>query len=638
MNLRPDRLVLICGLVPTLVTAWLSLSRPSALANLEYGGYDLVVRSVATRPPSGRIVIVDVDERSLSAVGQWPWRRDVIGTLITRLRDLGVPTIALDIIFAESDRYNETGVRADQTLADTLREGGVALGYALTFGGSPDQLKECVQHPLGIALIRPDDDHGDEPFFQASGAVCSLPMLSEAAGASGFLNAAPDPDGRLRRVPLLLQFKGRVQPALGLEAVVAATKARDISLRVLNVNATSLALDDRRVPLDGKSNLLLRYRGGKRTFPYVSAIDVLNGQTPPDTLKGKIVFVGTTALGTREVVATPLDTLFAGVEVQATVADNLLQQDFIRESEFGPMVEAQLVLGLGIFAALVVGRLGLARGGAVIAVAVAALWGGAVWLLSANGTFLSPVFPTLGSILAFGTMAIAQLVLERRRADQAGREKAISQRLMVQGLLSLTEVRDAETGRHSRRTQAYARVIAEQLARHTGFGDYLTPERIDLLSRLAPLHDIGKVGVPDSLLNKPGALTVEEVAEMRKHPAHGRDVIVHAERDVGVPDDAILAMAKDIVYTHHEKWDGTGYPEGLQGAQIPVVGRLMALVDVYDAITTPRVYRDPMSHSEAVAFIVSVRGTHFDPSVVDAFLEVASKVERLSDSERVTPV
>jgi len=638
MNLRPDRLVLICGLVPTLVTAWLSLSRPSALANLEYGGYDLVVRSVATRPPSGRIVIVDVDERSLSAVGQWPWRRDVIGRLITRLRDLGVPTIALDIIFAESDRYNETGVRADQTLADTLREGGVALGYALTFGGSPDQLKECVQHPLGIALIRPDDDHGDEPFFQASGAVCSLPMLSEAAGASGFLNAAPDPDGRLRRVPLLLQFKGRVQPALGLEAVVAATKARDISLRVLNVNATSLALDDRRVPLDGKSNLLLRYRGGKRTFPYVSAIDVLNGQTPPDTLKGKIVFVGTTALGTREVVATPLDTLFAGVEVQATVADNLLQQDFIRESEFGPMVEAQLVLGLGIFAALVVGRLGLARGGAVIAVAVAALWGGAVWLLSANGTFLSPVFPTLGSILAFGTMAIAQLVLERRRADQAGREKAISQRLMVQGLLSLTEVRDAETGRHSRRTQAYARVIAEQLARHTGFGDYLTPERIDLLSRLAPLHDIGKVGVPDSLLNKPGALTVEEVAEMRKHPAHGRDVIVHAERDVGVPDDAILAMAKDIVYTHHEKWDGTGYPEGLQGAQIPVVGRLMALVDVYDAITTPRVYRDPMSHSEAVAFIVSVRGTHFDPSVVDAFLEVASKVERLSDSERVTPV
>ena len=312
------------------------------------------------------------------------------------------------------------------------------------------------------------------------------------------------------------------------------------------------------------------------------------------------------------------------------MADNLLQQDFIRRFRVRHDDRGSGILRLGIFAALLVGRLGLARGGVALAVAVAVLWGGAVWLMSKSGTFMSPVFPTLGAILAFGTMAVAHLALERRRADQAGREKAISQRLMVQGLLSLTEVRDAETGRHSRRTQGYARVIAEQLAKHSGFGDYLTADRIDLLSRLAPLHDIGKVGVPDSLLNKPGALTIEEVAEMRKHPAHGRDVILHAEQDVGVPDDAILAMAKDIVYTHHEKWDGTGYPQGLRGAQIPVVGRLMALVDVYDAITTPRPYREPMTHGEAVAFIVSVKGTHFDPTVVDAFLEVASSVERLS--------
>ena len=630
MTLRPDRLVLVCGLVPTLITAWLSLYRPSVLASFEYAAYDRVVGAVPMRPPSGRIAIVDVDERSLSAIGQWPWRRDVIGTLIARLRDLGAATIALDIIFAESDRYKGTGVSADQALADTLRAGGVALGYALTFGAASDQSTACVQHPLGIALIDAGEEHADEAFFQATGAVCSLPMLAQAAGASGFLNAAPDPDGRLRRVPLLLGFNGRVQPSLALAAVISATKAQDISLRVLNVNATSLILDGRRVPLDGKSNLLLRHRGGKHTFPYVSAVDVLSGQTAVEALKDKIVFVGTTALGTREVVATPIDTLFAGVEVQATVADNLLQQDFIRRSEFGTMFEAQVVLGIGILAALLVGRLGLAGGGVALAFGVAALWGGAVWLISKSGVFMSPVFPTLGSMLAFGTMAVAHLALERRRADQAGREKTISQRLMVQGLLSLMEVRDAETGRHSRRTQGYARVIAEQLATHSDFGEYLTPERIDLLSRLAPLHDIGKVGVPDSLLNKPGALTIEEIAEMRKHPAHGRDVILHTERDVGVPDDAILAMAKDIVYTHHEKWDGTGYPQGLRGAQIPVVGRLMALVDVYDAITTPRVYRDPMTHSEAVAFIVSVKGTHFDPAVVDAFLEVASTVERLS--------
>jgi HD-GYP domain-containing protein (c-di-GMP phosphodiesterase class II) len=573
---------------------------------------------------------VDVDERSLSAIGQWPWPRDLIGKLVDRMRDLGASTIALDILFAEPDRYNGIGISGDEALADTLRAGGVALGYALTFGASSDRSSACVQHPLGIALIRRGEERAEEPFFQATGAVCSLPILTRAAGASGFLNAAPDPDGRLRRVPLLMALDGRVHPALALAAVIADTKTQDISLRVLNVNAASLLLDRRAVPLDGKSNLLLRYRGPKHTFPYVSAVDVLSGKAGPDTFKNKIVFVGTTALGTREVVATPIDTLFAGVEVQATVADNLLQQDFIRRPEYGVLVETQIVLGLGIIATLLVGRLGLAWGGVGVAACLAAEWGGAVRMMSADGTFLSPVLPTIGLALAFASMAIAQLTLERRRADRAGHDTVISQRLMVQSLLSLTEVRDAETGRHSRRTQGYTRVIARQLATHPEFSGYLTPERIDLLASLAPLHDIGKVGVPDRLLNKPGALTVEELTEIRKHPAHGRDVLAHAEQDVGVADDVILAMAKEIVYTHHEKWDGTGYPEGLRGVEIPVAGRLMALVDVYDAITTRRVYRDAMSHDAAVAFIVERKGTHFDPSIVDAFLEVAGIVRRLS--------
>lgn len=630
MTFRPRHLVLLCALLPTLVIAVLSLYRPSFLANLEYGAYDTLVRAARTRPPSGSIVIVDVDERSLSTFGQWPWRRDLIGNLIARMRNLGASTIALDIIFAESDRFAKTGPSTDDALADTLRAGGAILGYGLTFGDPSNQSRACVQHPLGLAMIRRGDAHAGDPFFQATGAICSLPTLTQAAGASGFLNAIPDPDGLLRRVPLLVELDSRVYPGLALAAVIAATRTHDISLRVINVNAASLQLDSRSVPLDGKSNLLLRYRGRKHTFPYVSAADVLSGQTPSGTFKDKIVFVGTTALGTREVVSTPIDTLFAGVEVQATVADNLLQQDFIRRPEYGSTLETQGVLGLAIIAALLVWWLGLAWGAIAVAACLAAVWGGAVWLMSAAGIFLSPLFATLGVISAFGTMAVARFTLERRRADQAGQARAISQRLMVQTLLSLTEARDEETGRHSRRTRQYARILAQQLATRPEFHDYLTPERIELLASLAPLHDIGKVGVPDSVLRKAGPLTAEETAEMHKHPARGRDVIVHAERDVGAPDDAILALAKDIVYTHHEKWDGTGYPQGLRGTEIPIVGRLMALVDVYDAITTHRPYRKPMSYDDAVALIVAGRGTHFDPSVVDAFLEVSDVMRRAS--------
>jgi len=263
---------------------------------------------------------------------------------------------------------------------------------------------------------------------------------------------------------------------------------------------------------------------------------------------------------------------------------------------------------------------------------VVGVWVGAVGLLSSQGLFVSPLAPTIAIAAAATTMTLARSIADRRRADSAGRQKTNAQRLMVQTLLSLTETRDAETGRHSRRTQQYAKVLAEKLSTFNGFRDYLTPERIDLLSSLAPLHDIGKVGVPDHILNKPGALTPDELVEMRKHPALGYDVILKAEQQVGVRDDAILAMAKDIVYSHHEKWDGTGYPRGLRAADIPIPGRVMAVVDVYDASVTRTLYRQPMKHDAAVAFIVRGRGTHFDPAVIDAFEVVAPLFKSISSS------
>jgi CHASE2 domain-containing sensor protein len=632
MTVRPRTLVGLAGLVPTLLIALLSVYRPASLVNLEHGVYDTLVRTTRLRPPDGRIVIVDVDERSLSAVGQWPWRRDIVGDLVDRLRELGARIVALDIIFAESDRYETTGMSSDASLATTLQAGGVVVGYALTFDVAGKGSNACVQHPLGLAIVRRGDEEAEGPFFRATGAICSLPILTKAAGKSGFLNAAPDPDGILRRVPLLLEFDGGVYPSLAVATVTAVTGLHTPLLSVLNVNASSLAMGSEgpAVPLDGKSNLLLRYRGPKRTFPYVSASDVLSGVAGGDTFKDKLVFVGTTALGTREVVSTPLDTQFAGVEVQATVADNLLQRDFIRRPELGVTLESQIVLAIGLALALLVGRLGIAWGAIAAVCWLLMLWGGAFWLISTRGTFLSPLFPTLGLTAGFTAVAAAWFALEHRRADRAVHDKATSQRLMVQSLLSLTSVRDAETGKHSRRTQKYTRVLAKRLASNPNFSHFLTTRNIELLSSLAPLHDIGKVGVPDQLLNKPGDLTADELAEMRKHPAHGRDVIVNAQHDAGVHDDEILSMAKDIVYTHHEKWDGTGYPEGLRGTAIPIAGRVMALVDVYDAIRTRRLYRQPMGHDEAVAFIVKGRGTHFDPDVIDAFLSVSDDMRRLS--------
>jgi adenylate cyclase len=619
------RLLFICGLVPVLLTAVLAVSRPLSLGRLDDTAYDTLLRSFRPHPPGNRVVIIDVDERSLSAVGQWPWRRDVIAKLIERLRNMGASTIALDIIFAESDRYERLERSPDDVLAETLRDGRVVLGYALTFDAPARTRSACVIHPISLPIVHPAEETADAPYFQASGVVCSLPVLGRAAGVSGFLNAAPDSDGILRRVPLIAELDGHVYPAMALQAVAAITGNRDMALRIANVNAASLTIGNRGVPVDGKSNLLLRYRGKKKTFPYFSAADVLSGEIPSGALRDKLVFVGTTALGTREVVATPLDTLFVGVEVQATVADNLLQQDFIRRPAAAPLLESLTVLLIGLGVAVLIGGTGVVTGVAGGVGAVCALWLGAAWLLSTKGLFLSPLYPTVGVTLTLATMTLAKFTIERRKAETARREKTDAQRLMVQTLLSLTEARDAETGQHSRRTQRYARLLAQELAAHPDYHDYLTPERIDLMSSLAPLHDIGKVAIPDHILHKPGPLTPAERLEMQKHPALGRDVIVKAEQQAGVRDDATLEMAKEIAYTHHERWDGSGYPQGLSGRNIPVAGRVMAVVDVYDAATTRELYRQSIAHDDAVRLIVGKKGTHFDPAVVDAFERVAAR-------------
>jgi len=615
------------ALVPIAAAAALSIYRPAALLSAERSTYDTLVRLDRDRQSSGRVLIVDIDDRSLSTIGQWPWRRNVIASLVSRLRAAGAASVALDVLLAEPERTAPGEDSSDSRLADTLRQGGVVTGYAFTFEHPLPPQRTCPQQSLGLAIVR-DSNTESEPFFNAASAICSLPAFTTATKASGFLNAAPDSDGVLRRVPLLLQYRGRLYPSFALAAVAAATHTRSDVLHVANENAVTLKFGDRTVPLDGRSHLLVRYRGVKHTFPYVSAADVLNGSAAASLFANKVVFVGTTALGTREVVATPLDTLFAAVEVHANVADNLLRGDFLRRPEHAVMLETIATAAGGTLVALFATVFGLTMGAVACGVLAGVAWAGSAALMSSTGTLVSPLLPSIGVAGTLAAIAFQRLVFERRRADLASAEKETSRRMMIQSLLSLTETRDVETGQHSRRTQRNMRILAEELARQPTYSKWLTPERIELLSSLAPLHDIGKVGVADRVLNKPAALTDAELAEIRMHPALGRDVIARAQAEMGDVHDAdgVLELAKEIVYTHHEKWDGTGYPQGLRGNNIPLSGRLMAVADVYDATVTARRYHSAMSHEDALKIIAEGRGTHFDPSVVDAFLVVSSKL------------
>jgi putative two-component system response regulator len=201
------------------------------------------------------------------------------------------------------------------------------------------------------------------------------------------------------------------------------------------------------------------------------------------------------------------------------------------------------------------------------------------------------------------------------------REVMSVQDVTTLAMASLAETRDADTGNHIRRTQRYVRALAWKLCTHPQFAAALTPHDIGLLYKSAPLHDIGKVGIPDRILLKPGKLTSEEFEVMKTHTTLGRDAILNAEKELGVQVE-FLTVAKEIAYSHQEKWDGSGYPLGLSGTQIPISARLMAVADVYDALISRRVYKEPMPHALAVEIIAQTRGKHFDPNVVDAFLEI----------------
>ena len=195
------------------------------------------------------------------------------------------------------------------------------------------------------------------------------------------------------------------------------------------------------------------------------------------------------------------------------------------------------------------------------------------------------------------------------------------QDVTIMVMASLAETRDSDTGNHIRRTQFYVKALAEELRAHPRFAGFLSEHTIGMLFKSAPLHDIGKVGIPDRILLKPGKLTPEEFEIMKTHTTLGRDAIEAAEKQLGI-DVEFLKMAKDIAYYHQEKWDGSGYPTGASGEAIPVSARLMAVADVYDALISRRVYKDGMPHEKAVTIIVEGKGQHFDPDIVDAFVRV----------------
>ncbi|HEY5512578.1 MAG TPA: CHASE2 domain-containing protein [Geomonas sp.] len=468
--------------------------------------------------------------------------------------------------------------------------------------------------------------------------MASRPEFSRSVSKSGFVNAAMEQDGVLRRMPVVIRQGDRVYPSLALATVLRSRALPEAVLASTWQGDCSLQIGERRIPLDDRGRFLLRFRGWHGTRKPLSASALLEGRVPPGALQGRVVFVGATATGMGEAVVTPVNALLSGVQVHAIAAENILAGDFARECPWGYRLLATILLGA--LATLVCVALPVVRGALLLGATALGAWQGSVWLFRASGLFLSPVLPVLALGVNFTLLSLIRSFFVEKKGRHQTRDLAKTRELIMTSLTALTEIRDTETGAHIMRTQRYLVILCRELSRYPRFKPLLDHDTIELLAKLAPLHDIGKVGLSDHLLHKTTAFTPDEYEEVKKHAAYGRDTIARAEARAGVHDDQLLRYAKDLAYSHHERWDGSGYPEGLRGEQIPWTGRIMAVADTYDALISRRVYKEPIPRDTAVRIIVQEKGKLFDPDVVDAFIKVEEQWWQIAcdlvDAERVT--
>lgn len=592
--------------VPILVAVLIVFTQPMWLVGLERRYFDLLMPLAARTVGPSPVIVVEIDQESLRRVGRWPWSRMVIGRLVESAFEAKASVVAVDLLFGEPDQH-------DPKLAEGLSRGRAVVGGYFGFDGTPARCGHTMR-PVASAPAH-------STLFRASRELCVVASIADSARV-GFLNASSDADGVLRRLPLLIEYQRNVYPSFALSGAVAALNA--YSVRFSARGQPELEIGGRQVPLDSKGCLLVQPRTGP--FSRMAAADLLDGTASPAALRGKVVLIGGSAVGLQDSVRVPGQKTVPGVYVQAAALDNLLRGDFVSRPPWGIPLELLSVLAVG--ALTVFGLCELSTKWAVLSTGGAVLLLGGISAAAASsaGLLLSP-------LMAQFTVVGVALVGQQNRAGAMRRHAAEMQEFMVTSLEALSTLRESKNSVHSGQIQQYMRLLCAAGATQPRLKRDLDAEAIELMVRLSPIRDLGKAGIPDRILNKAGALGADELELMKQHVELGLQILEQARKRSGLRDERLFQVACDLVYSHHERWDGSGYPKKLMGEQIPLAGRILAVADVYDALVSERPYKPSVPHAQAVAMIVAGRGTLFDPEVVDAFVATGQAWERVAAIE-----
>jgi CHASE2 domain-containing sensor protein len=515
--------------------------------------------------PVKGMLVVGIDDKTFGDLqAQWPFSRLRHARVVRQLDAAGARSIVYDVQFTE-----QTTLRADLALYNAIGDAG------------------------GAVMATSESDHGRTNVL---GGDDNLRTIDSRAAASDLRN---NTSGAIASFP---------DDVAGLDSIAVATAER--------LNGRTPDPEGFR---DGKA--WIDYRGPPGTIPTVSFSDVLYGRVPKEQIRDRIVVVGATAPTLRDVHSTPVggEQLMAGAEVQANAIWTALHGLPLRSAP--PVLNLLVLILLGVLAPLARWRLPLGAVGGVTVLAGAGFLAGAQFAFE-EGTIVDVAAPLLALVIgAFGAIAWSEFAERRvryrvsrdnelleqrvreRTADLADAEREIAHRLGV-----AVEWRDAETGVHIERMGR----LCERLAREVG----MSIVEADLLRHASALHDVGKVGIPDEILLKPAKLDPAEWAKMKTHTTIGASILSGSK-------SALVQMAEQIARSHHERWDGSGYPDGLKGDEIPLAARICAICDVFDALLSPRPYKEAWPIADVMRELAGLRGTHLDPALVDAFLPLA---------------
>ena len=515
--------------------------------------------------PVKGMLVVGIDDKTFGDLqAQWPFSRLRHARVVRQLDAAGARSIVYDVQFTE-----QTTLRADLALYNAIGDAG------------------------GAVMATSESDHGRTNVL---GGDDNLRTIDSRAAASDLRN---NTSGAIASFP---------DDVAGLDSIAVATAER--------LNGRTPDPEGFR---DGKA--WIDYRGPPGTIPTVSFSDVLYGRVPKEQIRDRIVVVGATAPTLRDVHSTPVggEQLMAGAEVQANAIWTALHGLPLRSAP--PVLNLLVLILLGVLAPLARWRLPLGAVGGVTVLAGAGFLAGAQFAFE-EGTIVDVAAPLLALVIgAFGAIAWSEFAERRvryrvsrdnelleqrvreRTADLADAEREIAHRLGV-----AVEWRDAETGVHIERMGR----LCERLAREVG----MSIVEADLLRHASALHDVGKVGIPDEILLKPAKLDPAEWAKMKTHTTIGASILSGSK-------SALVQMAEQIARSHHERWDGSGYPDGLKGDEIPLAARICAVCDVFDALLSPRPYKEAWPIADVMRELAGLRGTHLDPALVDAFLPLA---------------